>query len=150
MDVSTTQWSWRGPLDDAEMDLPVAPYTFGCWLGDGRTGGACITSADQEILDLIRADGYTVTHHHSTKLQPTIWNTAERARRIAPPGGLAGTGHERLLGCSGARRCRSPRPCAEGGRRPIPPRPQGDFHACLSPGERYRSMSEIFRKMGTS
>ena len=27
-----------GPLDYPESDLPVAPYTFGCWLGDGRTG----------------------------------------------------------------------------------------------------------------
>ena len=47
-----------GPLDYPERDLPVAPYTFGCWLGDGKTGGAGITSADREILDHIRDDGY--------------------------------------------------------------------------------------------
>ena len=29
-----------GPLDYPERDLPVAPYTFGCRLGDRRTGGA--------------------------------------------------------------------------------------------------------------
>jgi DNA segregation ATPase FtsK/SpoIIIE-like protein len=31
-----------GPLEYPEQDLPVAPYTFGCWLGDGTamTGGA--------------------------------------------------------------------------------------------------------------
>ena len=34
-----------GPLDYPERDLPVAPYTFGCWLGDGRTGGADIPEA---------------------------------------------------------------------------------------------------------
>jgi DNA segregation ATPase FtsK/SpoIIIE-like protein len=39
-----------GPLHYPERDLPVAPYTFGCWLGDGRTGGADITSADQETM----------------------------------------------------------------------------------------------------
>jgi hypothetical protein len=26
-----------GPLQYPEQDLPVAPYTFGCWLGDGAT-----------------------------------------------------------------------------------------------------------------
>ena len=34
-----------GPLDYPERDLPVAPYTFGCWLGDGRTGGADVPEA---------------------------------------------------------------------------------------------------------
>ncbi len=38
-----------GPLDYPERNLPVAPYTFGCWLGDARTGGADITCADQEV-----------------------------------------------------------------------------------------------------
>jgi DNA segregation ATPase FtsK/SpoIIIE-like protein len=59
-----------GPLDYPEQDLPVAPYTFGCWLGDGRTGGAGITSADPEILDHIREDGYVITHHLSTQMGP--------------------------------------------------------------------------------
>jgi hypothetical protein len=44
-----------GPLDYPEQDLPVAPYTFGCWLGDGKTRDASITTVDQEILDQIRA-----------------------------------------------------------------------------------------------
>ncbi len=39
-----------GPLDYPERDLPVAPYTFGCWLGDRNTDGAGIASADQEIF----------------------------------------------------------------------------------------------------
>jgi DNA segregation ATPase FtsK/SpoIIIE-like protein len=81
-----------GPLDYPERDLPVAPYTFGCWLGDGRTGGADITTADQEIVDQIRADGYLVTHHPSTKLQYTIWNSPERERRIADALSLAEQG----------------------------------------------------------
>ncbi len=52
-----------GPLDYAERDLPVKPYTLGTWLGDGHSDSARITSADTEILDAIRADGYTVTKH---------------------------------------------------------------------------------------
>ena len=39
-----------GPLEYPERDLPVAPYTFGCWLGDGTTMAAGITSMDEEIL----------------------------------------------------------------------------------------------------
>ena len=81
-----------GPLDYPERDLPVAPYTFGCWLGDGRTGGADITSADQEILDHIREDGYVVTHHASTRLQYTISNRPERERRISEALDLAAKG----------------------------------------------------------
>src|SRR5690349_18156683 len=73
-----------GPLDYPERDLPVAPYTFGCWLGDGQTGGAGITSADQEILDHIRSDGYEVTHHPSTQMQYTIWNRPEIFREVGP------------------------------------------------------------------
>ena len=136
-----------GPLDYAERDLPVAPYTFGCWLGDGRTGGAGITSADQEILDLIRADGYTVTHHHSTKMQYTIWNTAERARRIAEALGLAEQGMSVVgaaahagVGLSAVLKAADGR--FRQGRR-------GSFMPASPPRERYRSMSEIFRQIGT-
>jgi hypothetical protein len=46
-----------GALQYPEQQLPVAPYTFGCWLGDGSTMSAGFTCADEEILDHIRADG---------------------------------------------------------------------------------------------
>ena len=52
-----------GPLDYPEQDLPIAPYAFGCWLGDGASHHATIYSADAEIIDAIRADGYAVTKH---------------------------------------------------------------------------------------
>jgi DNA segregation ATPase FtsK/SpoIIIE-like protein len=52
-----------GPLDCPERDLLVAPYTLGCWLGDGHSYGAQFTSVDDEILNGIRSDGYTVTRH---------------------------------------------------------------------------------------
>uniref|UniRef100_UPI0038CC0339 DNA translocase FtsK n=1 Tax=Glycomyces luteolus TaxID=2670330 RepID=UPI0038CC0339 len=47
-----------GPLALPAADLPVAPYTLGCWLGDGSTGSARFTTADEEILDGIRAVGF--------------------------------------------------------------------------------------------
>src|SRR5690606_14226310 len=34
------------PLVCPERALPIAPYTLGCWLGDGSTGTAALTCAD--------------------------------------------------------------------------------------------------------
>jgi LAGLIDADG DNA endonuclease family protein len=56
------QYSVRvaAPLQCAEADLPVPPYTLGAWLGDGTTLTGSITSVDQEILSEIEAEGLTV------------------------------------------------------------------------------------------
>jgi hypothetical protein len=40
--------------------LPIPPYTLGAWLGDGNSSGAILTSADEEILHRIQADGVPV------------------------------------------------------------------------------------------
>jgi phage terminase large subunit-like protein len=52
-----------GALDLPEADLPVPPYTLGAWLGDGSSATAEITNHDNDaqLLDEIRADGFTVT-----------------------------------------------------------------------------------------
>jgi hypothetical protein len=47
-----------GPLNYPAAGLPLDPYLFGCWLGDGASSAARITSADQEILDAFDAAGY--------------------------------------------------------------------------------------------
>lgn len=47
-------------IDGEEIDLPIAPYTLGAWLGDGTSRSAQITSIDPEILDRIREDGHEV------------------------------------------------------------------------------------------
>jgi deoxycytidine triphosphate deaminase len=44
------------------LDLPIAPYTLGAWLGDGTTTKAEITSWDTEVLEQISGDGFTVRH----------------------------------------------------------------------------------------
>lgn len=46
------------PLDLPAVDLPIAPYTLGAWLGDGLSGSASIVTADLEILENIQKDGY--------------------------------------------------------------------------------------------
>ena len=51
-----------GPLEYPAQELPVTPYTLGAWLGDGSTDDARITCVDQEILDEIKRDGYTIRH----------------------------------------------------------------------------------------
>lgn len=48
------------PLSLPDRELPVAPYTLGAWLGDGTSTCQYITSADPEIIDRIRQDGYPV------------------------------------------------------------------------------------------
>ena len=135
-----------GPLDYPERDLLVAPYTFGCWLGDGRTGGADITSADEEILDQIRADGYAITHHPSTRMQFTISNSPERERRIVEALDLAergmsvaGAAAHAGVGLSAVLR-------AANGR--FPQGRRGSFVPISPPRERYRTMAEIFRAVG--
>lgn len=47
-------------LQFPEAELPIAPYTFGAWLGDGDSKGGGITSADPELLAYIEDDGYEV------------------------------------------------------------------------------------------
>lgn len=45
------------PLEMPDADLPIPPYTFGAWLGDGNSGGGVLTCADDEIVHAIRAEG---------------------------------------------------------------------------------------------
>nr|WP_091044103.1 DNA translocase FtsK 4TM domain-containing protein [Micromonospora marina] len=70
------------PLVCSEQELPIGPYTLGCWLGDGTTGAATITSIDQEILDGIRSEGYEVRKQPASEFLYTISNRQERERRI--------------------------------------------------------------------
>jgi hypothetical protein len=81
-----------GPLDYPEQDLPIAPYTLGCWLGDGTTGSAGLTTADEEILDQISGDGYVISKWSASRMAYTISNRPERDARIAEAVALAETG----------------------------------------------------------
>jgi hypothetical protein len=45
------------PLAYPEAYLPIVPYTFGSWLGDGHSSGTGFTCADPEIVDRMRVDG---------------------------------------------------------------------------------------------
>jgi FtsK/SpoIIIE family/FtsK alpha domain/Ftsk gamma domain/LAGLIDADG-like domain/4TM region of DNA translocase FtsK/SpoIIIE len=68
-----------GPLQYSGQELPVAPYTLGAWLGDGDTHCARLTCADEEIIESVRADGYTVVKH-GTPLRYGISHQATGSR----------------------------------------------------------------------
>jgi hypothetical protein len=81
-----------GPLEYPKRDdLTIEPYTLGAWLGDGRTDDSGITSADPEVLDRIRQDGYEVTAT-SGSMAYRITNNAERKRRVDQALDLAAQG----------------------------------------------------------
>ena len=48
------------PIQGAEQDLLVPPYTLGAWLGDGTTACAQLTTADPEIVMRIEGEGIVV------------------------------------------------------------------------------------------
>ena len=69
-----------GPAEYAERELPIDPYVFGIWLGDGTTTSATITTADQQVVDEIRAAGYDL-HRTSAPYGWRIGGTpADRTR----------------------------------------------------------------------
>ena len=135
-----------GPLQYPERDLPVAPYTFGCWLGDGATMTAGFTCGDQEILERIAADGYVLTHHASTRMQYTISNRPERDRRIAEALDLASRG---MSVARAARHCgvglSAVLRAADG---QFPQGRRGRAVPSPPPQARYKTLSEIFREIG--
>jgi deoxycytidine triphosphate deaminase len=50
------------PIQYAEKDLPVDPYVFGAWIGDGTSTSGHITCYDEPILREIELAGYAVRH----------------------------------------------------------------------------------------
>ena len=63
-DSIANRWSIDpcGSLDYAEQSLPIDPYYFGYWLGDGNSRNASITTHVDDVdnlLDQVHAAGYT-------------------------------------------------------------------------------------------
>ncbi len=93
-----------GPAQYADRDdLSVDPYVLGIWLGDGTTASATMTTADEQVVEEVRAAGHLV---HRTAA-PYGWRVGGRpedcrrdgAERYAPDAGLDSVLRaERLLG----------------------------------------------------
>lgn len=65
------QLDQRSPVVGEAKDLPVAPYSLGAWLGDGRNQNPdiCCGANDTQTIDGIVADGYEIswsTEHKTT------------------------------------------------------------------------------------
>jgi len=68
-----------GALQYPEAVLPMDPYAFGAWLGDGSSTKPCITHAksDMAVVDAIEALGYprtTVCVHQTTGVLTTYFS----------------------------------------------------------------------------
>lgn len=57
------------PIIGSYKELPVKPYTFGAWLGDGRINNPdiCGDRDDYPIVESIVADGYEISWHTTHK-----------------------------------------------------------------------------------
>lgn len=49
-----------GDLETPEAALPLDPYLFGIWLGDGTTSNGGITTPDVEMIDAFRDQGWKI------------------------------------------------------------------------------------------
>jgi predicted phage terminase large subunit-like protein len=92
----------QGALHLPHVDLPVDPYVFGVWLGDGRTDSSAICSADDELIDEIaRIEGDCNEYAPSgrtrhVRIGPHYRNGATQAETLQ--------GRLRALGVLGAKR----------------------------------------------
>jgi len=66
-------------MEGTPQDLPVPPYTFGAWLGDGTNQQPKITGdkKDYPIIEAIQKEGYEIAHtyeHKTTKVMSYVFN----------------------------------------------------------------------------
>jgi hypothetical protein len=71
------------PLQAADAELPVPPYTLGAWLGDGWSATGAITTADAEILTEIEKEGESVWIMPSTNRDATPRPRTQRVCLLA-------------------------------------------------------------------
>ena len=64
-----------GPVAYSEQNLPVDPYTFGVWLGDGTSVAAKMTCGEddlQEMISILEGEGHRCAVHRHKGKAPTI------------------------------------------------------------------------------
>ena len=72
-DQKGIEYKYRVPICDPvqyeEKDLPIDPYTFGVWLGDGASSGCNVTCADydrEEMMSYVSVEGHLCRWHKHT------------------------------------------------------------------------------------
>jgi len=67
------------------VNLPIAPYTLGAWLGDGDNSGGRVCGPDEEVFESIRKDGYELSESHCPSRAPfqtrTVYNLVKELRK---------------------------------------------------------------------
>ena len=64
-----------GPVTYSEQNLPVDPYTFGVWLGDGTSVAAKMTCGEddlQEMISILEGEGHRCSVRRHEGRAPTI------------------------------------------------------------------------------
>lgn len=64
-----------GPVAYSEQNLPVDPYTFGVWLGDGTSVSATMTCGEddlQEMISILEGEGHRCAVRRHKGRAPTI------------------------------------------------------------------------------
>jgi hypothetical protein len=79
-----------GPLALPEAGLPIDPYVFGCWLGDGTAAEGTITKPDDELFELITERGYQCSEPHSNGDRRPMTRTVYGLRKQLRLAGLLG------------------------------------------------------------
>ena len=83
------------PLEFYQAEpLPLKPYTLGVLLGDGHlepNGKTTFTSADVEIVERVKADGYSIDKGYQKKGQNSSVYYVSGVREVIRKVGLAGT-----------------------------------------------------------
>nr|MDQ6897562.1 replicative DNA helicase [Actinomycetota bacterium] len=69
------------PLALPDRVLPLSPYVLGAWLGDGTSASAAITTADDEMVMHLEAEGMRVTKTSAVMRYSLRWPEPEVAER---------------------------------------------------------------------
>lgn len=82
-DNGRVEYNWRVRCDAVPQtpsaDLPLDPYVFGLWLGDGNSIGAVITVGEQDLAfarEQLLAAGYTITREYQGNDEWRPWHLA--------------------------------------------------------------------------
>lgn len=73
------------PLQLPEADLPIDPYVFGAWLGDGSKSCGIITNVRSEFWDEIKKRGYTFGENLATEGDAemrTVYNIRKELNKL--------------------------------------------------------------------
>jgi hypothetical protein len=102
-DGAVSNYSIRvaAPLQGADAELPVPPYTLGAWLGDGWSATGAITTADAEILTEIEAEGESIWIMPSTIKGATPRQRARRECLLVKTSPCSPSGHVVARGLCG-------------------------------------------------